>query len=318
MLTIQGVRCDDPARPYIIAEASGNHGQELAQAVRLVQAAAEAGADAIKFQTFTPEDICADLPILLGHDAAHDAWCARLGVTRLRALFAKGGLPRAWHGRLKRVAEDCGVAFLSTPFSVDAARFLVEEIGVPALKIASGDLTFRPLLTYAAQTGLPLLVSTGGATMGEILQALRVLSEAASPGTVAPLFLHCVSAYPCPEAAVNLAALRSMRLALHEPLGFSDHTLSCDLVPALAVALGATVLEKHLRLADDTQSVDAGHAVDPEAFATYVATARRTPALLGDGRKLPHPAEQHDRLWARRSPTDWLRPTDAARAGRWA
>jgi len=312
-ITINGVRLDDPQRPYIIAEASGNHHQDYTSAELLVRVAASAGADAVKFQTFTPEEICADVPILFGHDAAHDAWCQRLGVTRMRELFAKGGLPRAWHASLRDLAASLGLAFLSTPFSVDAARFLVNEIGVPALKIASGDLTYTPLLAYAARTGLPVILSTGGATMPEVRTACNVFWEADAGHIVV---LHCVSVYPCDDALVNIAAVRGLRKVLCLPVGFSDHTLSVDLIPSLAVALGATVLEKHLRLDHDTTSVDAAHALTPTQFRQYVEAARRTPAVLGHGWKEPQEEERHDRLWSRRG-KDGLRPTDAARKGRW-
>lgn len=303
----------DPNQIYVIAEASGNHNQDRQQARLLVQAAAAAGADAVKMQTFVPEEICADVPILFGHDAAHDAWCRNLGVTRLRELFAKGGLPRAWHRDLKQEAEDLGIDFLSTPFSVDAAKFLVEEIGVRALKIASGDLTFAPLHQYAASTGLPVIISTGGATLDEIAAVLPLFIVDIQRFIV----LHCVSIYPCPDLAANLSAIATLRETFEVMVGFSDHTLSCDIIPALAVAQGATVLEKHLRLSGDTTSVDAAHALDPTQFKRYVAIARSVQDILGHGRKEPHPGELHDRKWARRDPSDWLRPVQAAREGDW-
>lgn len=314
-LAINGVRLDDSQRCYIIAEAAGSHHQDYATAEALVQAAAAAGADAVKFQTFTAEEICADVPILFGHDAAHDAWCQRQGVTRLRDLFSKGGLPRAWHGPLQRLAASLGLAFLSTPFSVDAARFLVAEVGVQALKIASGDLTFTPLLAYAASSGLPVLLSTGGATYAEVQQARDFLDTSSGFAVAGLVLMHCVSVYPCAEALANLAALTRMQ-TLGEAVGFSDHTLSDDLVPALAVAHGVTVYEKHIRLATDTSSIDAGHSLTPAQFQRMVEVIRRVPVILGVGVKQPHIAEMHDRLWARRG-SDGLRPTDAARQGRW-
>ena len=306
----------DPQAPYIIAEASGNHAQDRQQARLLVQAAAAAGANAIKYQTFTAEEICADVPILFGHDAAHDAWCQSLGVTRLRQLFAKGGLPRAWHRELQQEARGQGIEFLSTPFSVDAAKFLVEEVGVPALKIASGDLTFEPLHQYADSIGLPVIISTGGATMDEIWGMSEAYGHDVWCNYVA--LLHCVSVYPCDQRILNLAALPVMREHFNVPIGFSDHTLSTDLVPAMAVALGATIFEKHLRLATDTSSVDVAHSLDPEGFTRYVDTIRTCCQIQGNGIKTPHRLEAHDQLWARRDPSDWLRPTQGAREGAWA
>ena len=304
----------DPAQPYVIAEASGNHNQDRHQARLLVQAAAASGADAVKMQTFTSEEICADVPILFGHDAAHDAWCRNLRVTRMRDLFAKGGLPRAWHRDLKQEAEDLGIDFLSTPFSVDAARFLVEELGVRALKIASGDVTFVPLHRYAASTGLPVIMSTGGATLPEIRLALETYHLQPSAVTL----LQCRSIYPCAPRILDLASLATLRHKFQVPVGLSDHTLSTDLVPAMAVAYGAVMFEKHLRLATDTSSVDVGHSLDPEAFRRYVETIRRCTEIRGTGTKEPHPLELHDRVWARRDPSDWLRPVRRGREGEWA
>ena len=313
----------DPNQIYVIAEASGNHNQDRQQARLLVQAAAASGVSAIKFQTFVAEEICADVPILFGHDAAHDAWCRNLGVTWLRELFQRGGLPRAWHQDLKQEAEDLGIDFLSTPFSVDAAKFLVEELGVRALKIASGDLTFAPLHDYAASTGLPVIISTGGATLDEIDETLQRYNGGKTCGwgslETEIILLHCRSVYPCDERILDLESLLTLRNEFRLPVGvgLSDHTLSTDLVPAMAVAYGAVLFEKHLRLATDTSSVDVGHSLDPDQFRRYVETIRHCTAIRGTGTKEPHPLELHDRKWARRSPNDWLRPVQAAREGEW-
>jgi N-acetylneuraminate synthase/N,N'-diacetyllegionaminate synthase len=306
---------DDPSRPFFIAEVGSNHGHDLAQARLCIQTAGEAGCQAIKFQTFTPEALASPgVPILRGHDPAHDALMDRLGVTTLRDLFRHGGLPRPWHRQLQAEAHDRGLVFLSTPFSRDDARFLVEDLGVHALKIASGDVTFTPLLDYAAQTGLPVLLSTGGATMDEV--------EAAVLNPLFPAFagrrlvvLHCVSTYPCPDDATNLRAIHTMRQTFTAPIGFSDHSLS-EFAPALAVTLGATVIEKHMRL-DFGMSVDTGHALDPLALRRCVQHVRDAVVMLGHGRKEPHALEAHDRIWARRG-ADGLRPTEAAREGQWA
>ena len=328
-----------PGHPvYIVAEASSNHCQDFATARMLIEAAADAGAHAVKFQSFTAEEIAVDIPILTGHDATHDAWVARMGVKTLHGLYAKGGLSRAWHKELKHIAEDVGLHFLSTPFSLDAARFLVEDIGVPALKIASGDLTFTPLLEYAAHlTDLPLLVSTGMATLAEVRGTVY--------GPLAPAWetdriclLHCASSYPLDPREANLRAIAMLGGAIHGPLvvtrkshgepsvltaqicpvGYSDHTVSIEAIPALAVALGAVVYEKHLRLDDAPESPDAGHSLTPEQFQRMVEVIRAVPQCLGDGEKRPQASEMHERLWTRRSLIDWKRPTDEARAGTWS
>ena len=315
-----GYQLDDPDKPFIIAEISGNHQRDYAKAVSLVHAAFCAGASAVKFQTFRPEEICADIALPFGHDPDHDAWLHTLGVTRMPELFALGGLPREWHAPLKTLAESLGLAFLSTPFSVDAARFLVEEVGVGALKIASGDLTFTPLLAYAAGTGLPVILSTGMATMEEIGAALSTFTAVTSAHTFPQVaLLHCISTYPCPGNLVNLRCIATLRRAFPcGAFGFSDHTLSTDFVPAVAVACGASVLEKHFRLAEDEHGVDSAHSLDPAGFARYVSIAAMIgPDLLGNGIKAPVAAEAHDRIWSRRG-SDGLRPTDAARQGVWA
>jgi sialic acid synthase SpsE len=285
--------------------------------VKLVEAAADVWADAIKFQTFDAVDICADIALPFGHDIASDAWLTSLRVTRMRELFAKGGLPRDWHAPLRDLAQSMGLAFLSTPFSVNAARFLVNDIGVPALKIASGDLTFTPLLDYAAGAQLPVILSTGASTMAEVRQAVATL-RAYDPHLPLAL-LHCVCQYPCQAEDANLLAIRALLGAAGNPmaLGWSDHTLSYDVVPALAVACGATVLEKHLRLDDDHTSIDVGHSLTPEAFSRMVTTVRMTPSIIGVAYKAPRPCEAHERLWIRRDPRDWLRPFGRAREGAW-
>ena len=301
---------------FVIAEASGNHGQDYATAEALVHAAADAGADAVKFQTFTAAEICADVLFPFGHDAAHDAWARGLGVERLRDLFALGGLPRAWHAPLKALAESLGLVFLSTPFSIDAARFLVEDVGVLALKIASGDLTFTPLLEYAASTRLPVLLSTGGATLDEVRVACNVLTSD-WPHWGDLVLMHCVSIYPCLIIEANLRAISTLYEECQWTMGFSDHTRSTDLIPAMAIALGCAVLEKHFCLAEDSTSVDVAHSLTPAQLTAYVHTARRASMILGHGRKEPHALEMHDRKWSRRNPIDWLRPTQEARDGDW-
>jgi sialic acid synthase SpsE len=312
-LLINGVPLDDPRRVYIIAEASGNHSQDFKKAIDLTRAAAECGADAIKWQTFTAEEICADIPFPFGHDEAHDAWARSLGVERMRDLFRLGGLPREWHVDLKAEAEKCGIAFLSTPFSVDAAKFLVEQIGVQAIKIASGDLTFQPLIDYVTPLDIPVIMSTGGANMYEILDLVRTNVRLKTH----LILMCCTSVYPCNLDMANLLSIRTMKYEHGLRVGYSDHTLSTDLVPSMAIACGALCYEKHIRLEHDHDSVDAAHSLAPSQFARMVEVIRSAPSILGSGIKKPHPKELHDRKWARRSTIDWLRPTEAARRGEW-
>lgn len=315
--TIEGKRFDDPKRPYIIAEASGNHNKDIGVAHALVDAAASAGADAIKFQTFTASEIASDTPLLWGHDDLNDAKMKRLNAKTLRDQFEYGGLPRDWHMELKKHAGDVGLTFLSTPFSPSSLKFLIEEIGVPALKIASGDLTYTPLLNMANDSGLPVILSTGMGTLQEIRNAVsHCLPKTYSSKRLA--ILHCRSIYPCPPEWLNMRAIARLRyLFPGAAIGFSDHTIrTWWAVPSLAVSLGATVFEKHLKMTQ-SEGPDIDHSITPPLFAEYVRTIRDTVTILGEEEVGPHPQEAHDRLWGRRSVRDWKRPQDEARQGQW-
>jgi N,N'-diacetyllegionaminate synthase len=300
---------------YIIAEVSGNHGKDYERAKRHIKVAAECGADAVKFQTFTAEELAApNIRIPTGFDSKHDQWLKQMGATYLHELLALGGLPRAWHRDLARYAQECGIDFMSTPFSVDAARFLVEDIGVKVVKVASGDITFKPLLHYLGTLrAQPIIVSTGASTFGDVAEALELMPKRTPFNTA---LLHCVSTYPCPFDDANLSAIRTLSEQFQYPTGYSDHTVSTQFVPSMAVALGAQILEKHMTI-DEQVTIDSAHSLGPRRFTKYVKSVRMAEKLLGSGVKEPQPSEQHDRIWARRSPCDWLRPTDEARMGNW-
>lgn len=287
-------------------------------AVVLIQAAAQAGAHAVKFQTFEAQEFIHRPTIVpSGHDPVIDA---RFNSSdhRMFKLFLNGGLPRAWHKDMMVVAKDHGIAFLSTPFSVSGAKFLVEEVGIQAIKIASGDVTFFPLMEYASWTGLPIIMSTGAATLQEIRDAVDgPLYKPYSDGKLA--ILHCRSVYPCPLESVGIQAI--MHLKEEFPLaetGLSDHTLSIEAVPALAVSEGATIYEKHLRLdLPRESSADTYHSITPSEFLRMSAIIRCTNTIIYGTDIDPVEEEHHDRLWARRSQEDWLRPTEEARQGQW-
>jgi sialic acid synthase SpsE len=295
----------------------------------MVKEAAKCGINAVKFQTFTADEIAAPgvhLPPR-GHNLTHDEWLDRQQVRTFRDLFEKSGLPREWHKEMKRIAEDNGVEFISTPFSVDAAKFLVEEVGVRILKIASGDLTYVPLLEYAASTDCEIILSTGGAWPHEVHTALREgLGKRMEFWHGCPSSWHatklnvlqCVSIYPCPDDQASIGVIKRWQdeMPVGCGIGYSDHTLSYE-VPMLAVALGATIIEKHYKLTETDLSIDADHAMAQVGFMHMVGKIRLTPVIIGDGLKKPKPGEMHDREWARRDPSDWLRPTAHAREGNW-
>lgn len=303
---------------YVIAEISANHCYSSSMASVLIESAAAVGADAVKFQTFTwQEFIHPDIRVPLGYDAKIDGRLALHDDPKMLYLFKNGGLPRAWHGALHEVASDCGIDFLSTPFSIDGAKFLVEEIGVKAIKIASGDLTYTPLLQYVSATGLPIILSTGGATAEEIAKAVGgPLADAYHGGRLA--ILHCRSVYPCPPQDVGIQAIARLKEVFPlAQIGFSDHTISADIIPALVAREGVSIYEKHICLDVFRTSADTGHSLTVIEFAKMVSTIRSVPQIMYGTGVEPIEAERHDRCWARRCQEDWLRPTQPAREGVW-
>ena len=309
----------DSGKVFTIAEVSANHCNDKHMTYQLIEQCALAGADAVKFQTFTPKEIAADgISIKTGLNEKHDAWLKSIGGRdTLQDLFAGGGLPREWHHEMKHVCDSNDVEFLSTPFSVNATQFLVEEIGVKAIKIASGDLTFTPLLRYAQSTKLPIILSTGGAFLTEVVNAVHFeLLEAYQDGRVA--VLHCTSSYPLNPLDANLGAIKTLlSQSYNTVVGYSDHTTNIDWLPVLAVALGARIYEKHVKLDFSLSSADSDHSITTDELSVMIINIRDSAIAMGNGRKVPQPSEMHDRIWARRNPSDWLRPTQRAREGAW-
>lgn len=260
-----------PGRPvYIIAEAGVNHGGDIGVALRLVDAAREAGADAVKFQVFSAERLAgADAPACSYQQQAEGQ----------RAMLRRLELDERTFRDLKRHADHIGVEFLATPFGLPELRFLV-DLGLPAIKIASPDLVNVPLLRAAAPSGRTLIVSTGAAEEAEIDAAVGLVVAAAPPGRL--VLLHCVSAYPTPPCEARLACIGTMARRYRVPVGFSDHTSEISF-GGLAVAAGGAVLEKHLTLDRRLAGPDHFFSLEPRAFAEYVKFARDAQAALGDG-----------------------------------
>ncbi len=277
---------------FVIAEAGVNHNGELALALRLCEAARDSGADAVKFQTFRAEDLVLPGAPTAGYQAQ------QTGEHDQFAMLRKLELSPADHRAIKAHCDAIGIEFFSTPFSVGAVDLLV-GLGVRRLKLSSGELTHRALVEYASATRLPLLLSTGMATMEEIHEALRWVA-AARDGLQDVTVLHCTSAYPAPDAALNLRAIPVMAIDLGVPLGYSDHSLGIEAALA-AVALGATVVEKHLTLDRKLPGPDHSASLEPEEFARMTAGIRRVGAMLGDGVKAPAPDELDTARVARRS-----------------
>lgn len=282
---------------FVIAEAGVNHNGRLDLALALCDAAKAAGADAVKFQTFRAEDVVTPTAATADYQRTNTGATSQFEMIRALELDLEA------HARVAAHCAQIGIEFFSTPFSEPAVDELV-ALRVRRLKLPSGELTNRPLLEHAAATGLPLLVSTGMATLEEVHEALGwIRARWAVAGFTTPpslTLLHCTSAYPAPADALNLRAITTLAQATGLPVGYSDHSQGMEAALA-AVALGACVIEKHLTLDTALPGPDHRASADPAAFARMVAGIRTVSAMLGDGVKRPQPIEANTRDVARRS-----------------
>ncbi len=287
-----GDRRVGPARPcFVIAEAGVNHNGDPETALRLVDTAAGAGADAVKFQTFRAE-------LLVSPDAPKAEYQKRTtgGDESQLDMLRRLELPEADHRRLIARCAERGICFLSTPFEQPSAD-LLDRLDVPAYKIGSGELTNLPLLTHVAGKGRPIILSTGMATIDEVAAAVEAVRAA---GCEQLALLHCVSNYPADPADANLRAMATLAEAFDVPVGFSDHTEG-DEVALAAVAMGACILEKHFTLDRTLEGPDHRASIEPDALAAMVRRIRRVESALGDGTKAPATTEANTAAVARRS-----------------
>jgi len=269
-------RVGPDSETFVVAEAGLNHDGDYDRAERLVDAAAEAGADAVKFQTFTGAGLYGE-----GSDLAD--------------TFADVEMPHDWIPRLATYAADRGVTFLSSPFDRDAVDAL--DPHVPAFKIASATLSDLEFLQYVARREKPILLSTGMHELDEIEAALTTLDEADADVAL----LHCVSAYPTPLSEINVRMVESLRDRFDVPVGLSDHTEDPTTAPAAAVALGASVVEKHLTDDSSREGGDHAMALEPDEFAAMVDAIEKTEVALGDREKAVVDVEQDAYAASRRS-----------------
>lgn len=275
---------------FVIAEGGVNHNGDPALAHRLIDAAADAGADCVKFQTFDPE--------VLASAAAPtaDYQCATTSEQDQRAMLRALALPAdVWAG-LRDHARDRGIVFLSSPFD-DASADLLDRLDVPAFKVPSGELTNLPFLARLARRGRPLLMSTGMAEMVEVAEAMDAIAAAGDPPVA---LFHCVSAYPAPPADANLRAIETLRRAFGVPTGWSDHTPGIELALA-SVAAGAVLVEKHLTLDRTLPGPDHPASLEPDELRAMVDGIRMVSAAMGDGIKRPVAAERPIAAVARKS-----------------
>jgi N-acetylneuraminate synthase len=281
-----------PTHPcFIIAEAGVNHNGDLGLARDLVDVAAKAGADAVKFQTFK-----AELVVTRGAPKA-DYQLRTTGALESQFDMVKRlELPTEAFGQLMAYCQERGILFLSSPFDEGSAD-LLEGLEVPCFKIASGEITNIPFLEHVARKGKPMIVSTGMADLGEVEIAVRVIEAIGNREVV---LLHCVSNYPTEPRDVNLRAMHTMSHAFGLPVGYSDHTLGIE-VPLAAVALGACAIEKHFTLDRRLPGPDHRASLEPEELAAMVRGIRTVEASLGHGRKQPATSEANTAAVARRS-----------------
>ena len=274
-ITINGRVIGDRHPVYCVAEMSANHGQDFDQAVGIVRAAKEAGADAIKLQAYTPDTLtmaCDNEYFQIGKGTI---WEGR----SLHELYGQAYTPWEWQPRLKAVADELGLDLFSSAFDPAAVDFL-EEMGVPAHKVASFEIVDLPLIEKMAQTGKPLIISTGMATLNEIEQAVQTARQA---GATQIALLKCTSAYPAPPEEMNLRTIPDLARRFHVPAGLSDHTLGMAVAVA-AVALGASIVEKHLTLSRQSPGPDSAFSLEPHEFRAMVEAVRVAEQALGEVR----------------------------------
>ena len=275
---------------FIIAEAGVNHNGDLDLAKRLVDASVQAGADAVKFQTFVAESVASSSAPKASYQEAGTTAGTQLEMLRRLEL------PASCYRDLKRYCDVRNILFLSTPFDESSVEVLV-QIGPPALKIGSGELTNFPFLRRAARTGLPMIISTGMSTMEEVASAFQVVREAGAKEIV---FLHCVSCYPTYPAESNLRSIKTMMDILQVPVGFSDHTNGFEVAVA-AVAMGASLIEKHITLDRKMCGPDHESSLDPAEFKRFCSALRNVEIALGTGVKKPTSRELEVARVVRRS-----------------
>jgi pseudaminic acid synthase len=257
---------------YVVAEMSANHNQSFKEAVRILNAAKEAGADAVKLQTYN-----ADTMTLQSNSSYFQIGKGTLWEGRnLYDLYGEAYTPWEWQPKLKAIADDLGIDLFSTPFDFSSVDFL-EEMGVPAYKVASFELVDIPLIERIARTGKPMIMSTGMATVSEIEEAVQAARNA---GATQIALLKCTSAYPAPPDEMNLRTIPHLAETFQVPVGLSDHTMGIA-VPVASVALGSCIIEKHLTLSRNTPGPDSAFSLEPDEFRAMVEAVRIVEQALG-------------------------------------
>ncbi|WP_181348836.1 N-acetylneuraminate synthase family protein [Thalassobacillus sp. CUG 92003] len=271
---------------FIIAEIGINHNGSVSLAKQLIKRAKDAGANAVKFQTYQAESL-----VTAEGDVAD--YQKEAGFTSQKEMLEHYQLTAAQFVEVKAYCDKVGLIFLSTPFDIESAQRL-EQLGVPAYKVGSGDLTHYPLIKHLASYKKPLILSTGMATLEEIKAMVSIL-----PTDTPFALLHCTSAYPAPYKDLHLLVLEKLKSTFNCIVGYSDHSLGCD-VPFAATALGAKIIEKHLTLDRNLDGPDHAASLIPEEFTRMVKGIRRIETALGSGVKHVTPSEMNTKAAVRR------------------
>lgn len=276
---------------FIIAEAGDNHNGNLENALKLVDKAAEAGADCVKFQTFVTEEV------ISRHAEMAEYQKQNTGIEESQFdMVKKLELSFEDFRQIQAYCRTKGILFLSTPFDLPSIAFL-DDIGVPFFKIPSGEITNYPYLAAIGRTHKDVVLSTGMCTVEEIREAIAVLEE---NGAGRMTLLHCNTEYPTPYEDVNLNAMKTMRAVFGKEVGYSDHTLGIE-VPVAAAALGAVIIEKHFTLDKDMEGPDHKASLEPEELAAMIKAVRNIETALGSSEKKPSPSELKNLAAARKS-----------------
>lgn len=258
---------------YIVAELSANHGQSFDEAVKIIEAAKASGADAVKIQTYTPDTLTINCDNQYFRIKKGSIWENRT----LYDLYSEAQTPWEWQPRLKKIADNLGLDLFSTPFDASAVDFL-EKMDVPAFKIASFEIVDLPLIQKIAESGKPVILSTGMANLAEIDEAVGVIR---STGNEQLALLKCTSAYPASPVDMNLRTIEHLSRAYKVPAGLSDHTIEIA-VPVAAVSLGACIIEKHLTLRRSKKGPDSAFSLEPSEFKAMVEAVRTAEQAIGD------------------------------------
>jgi len=284
----RAIGLDHPA--YIVAELSANHNQNYDQAVRIIHAAQESGANAVKLQTYTADTITIQSDREEFRIGGGTLWDGR----NLHDLYEEAYTPWEWQPHLKKVANELGLDLFSSPFDITAVDFL-EKMEVPAYKLASFELVDIALIQRMARTGRPLIISTGMATLEEINEAFQAAREA---GANQIALLKCTSAYPSSPDEMNLRTIPELARRFEVPVGLSDHTMGIE-VPVAAVALGACIVEKHLTLSRAQKGPDSDFSLEPAEFKAMMQAVRITELALGKIHFGVSPREANSRVFRR-------------------